>query len=54
MGMNKDEHREVVLKELREQRLLLKDVKENTDTIGLLIGGADALLFLIMVIVLLK
>ena len=52
--MNKDEYREEVLKELREQRLLLKVVKVNTDDIGFLIVVADILLFLIMIIVLLK
>ena len=52
--MDKDEYREEVLKELREQRLLLKVVKVNTDDIGFLIVVADILLFLIMIIVLLK
>ena len=52
--MDKNEYREEVLKELREQRLLLKVVKVNTDDIGFLIVVADILLFLIMIIVLLK
>ena len=52
--MDKYEYREEVLKELREQRLLLKVVKKNIDDIGFLIMIADIFLFFITFIVLFK
>ena len=52
--MNKDEYREEVLKELREQRLFLKDIKENIETCAVIAFGVFLVLVFIMCIVLFK
>ena len=54
MGMNKDEYREEVLKELIKQRLFLEDIKETIEICAVIVFGVFLVLVFIMFIVLFK